>query len=57
MSSIDVRVACDCISIASTMKPISQRKCKVVKEKRGAIDKEVEKLKNASFITKVKYLN
>lgn len=37
------------------MKPLSQRKHKVVEEKKTVIDEEVQKLASLSFIIEVKY--
>lgn len=57
MLVIDAKVVCHRLSIYSTMKPMTQRRRKVGKEKPIPIRGEIEKLKNADFITKVKYSN
>lgn len=56
MSVIDVRVVFHNLPILTAMKFMTQIKRKVGKDKREAIDEEVDKLENESFITEIKYL-
>lgn len=55
MLSINTRVVCHCLTIDSHMNLVAQRKHKVIKEKRVAIDEEVEKLENICFLIEIKY--
>lgn len=55
MSGIDTRVVYHHMSINSTVKLVSHRKCKVGEENRTSIDEEVQKLINIGVITEVKY--
>lgn len=55
MLDVDSMVVFHRITIDSTMKHVAHIKRKVDKEKRAMIDEEVQNLKKAGFITKVKY--
>lgn len=54
MLGINTRKVCHDLAIDRTVKPMSQRKCKVSEEKRATIDEEV-KLRKGGIITEVKY--
>lgn len=56
MLGIKPRMVCHRLSIDFSVKPVTQRKHKVGEDNRESINKEVEKLKNTCFITKIKYL-
>lgn len=55
MLDIDTRAVCHYFTIYPSVRVMSQGKCKVSKEKRTTIDKEVHMLTSTSFITRVKY--
>lgn len=56
MISIYIKVVCHRLAINPSIKPISQIKRKVDKEKRTTIDKDFEKLTSVSYIMNGKYL-
>ena len=56
MPGINTKVASHRLVVHPSVRLVAQRKRKVGKEKRVAIDEEVEKLSNIRFITETKYL-
>lgn len=55
MPGIDIKVACHHLAVNPSVKPVVQRKHKMGEEKRNAVDEEVKKLKEARFISEIKY--
>ncbi|MCH94845.1 gag-pol polyprotein, partial [Trifolium medium] len=54
MPGIDEDIITHKLSMAPNSKPVSQRKRKLGKERRAAVDEEVAKLKDAKFIEEIK---
>jgi len=55
MPGIDISVACHHLAVKPSVKPVVQRKQKMGKEKRKAVHEEVKKLRDARFISEIKY--
>jgi len=55
MPGIDPNVVCHHLAVNPAVKPVVQRKHKLGEERRNTVDKEVKKLKDACFISEIKY--
>jgi hypothetical protein len=55
MPGIDPSVVCRHLAINHGVKPVVQRKRKLGEERRKTVDEEVKKLKDAHFISEIKY--